>query len=302
MTEIKEKDAETERVIIQDCVRTFSMIDHQKRLERFLNGCYIEFGNYSQGMAHVAALLMLTLPENGVIPILRRVNSAYIPGHWEHEAEGFATNAYVLRYVAESHGPSSAVVKHLNKLNLLPEMWAGKWFKQVFVHSLDVEHWYPFFERFLQHGFPYLIACGVSALASLSDRLLACADISPLLKMLALYQDIGISGRQGRDIVDNAVQLLPFVRDALGDEAALKALRERLYNEFLRERMEAAAAAKAAADEECDECDCPFHDGGECGKPAKWSMEGDGEYDGTLICADCKKCAREHGYELSIWD
>ena len=48
LVEIEKRDGELERVIVQDAIRTFAGHDHRIRMEHFLNGAYIEFGNYSQ--------------------------------------------------------------------------------------------------------------------------------------------------------------------------------------------------------------------------------------------------------------
>ena len=63
LVDIVNRDGETERVIVQDCVRTFAGEDHRQRLERFLNGAFQEFGNYSQvwrGMVMLFVLLLCT--------------------------------------------------------------------------------------------------------------------------------------------------------------------------------------------------------------------------------------------------
>eukprot|EP01065_Artemidia_motanka_P019375 TRINITY_DN2299_c4_g1_i1.p1 TRINITY_DN2299_c4_g1~~TRINITY_DN2299_c4_g1_i1.p1 ORF type:complete len:507 (+),score=182.57 TRINITY_DN2299_c4_g1_i1:81-1523(+) len=297
---ITKRDGELERVIIQDAIRTFFAEDHRLRLEEFINGALVEFGDYSQGMVHVAAILMLTLPEDDVMLILRKINSEYIVGHWAHEATGYGINAFVFGHVAK---PLHAdILSHFETMLLSPEMYCRKWFSQLFLHALDLEHWYVFFRNFLQHGFPYLIACGLSTFTVLKDRLLRAGDVGTAMRLLALDSKSGVSARDGRKIVDDAVELVGDVRTALGTEEELKALRQQMFDVHLKKRMEEAEAAKKAAEADQDKVEtCPFS-GKSCEKVVKWALmkKGD-ELDDELICADCASCARQKGYGLDAW-
>lgn len=300
LVDIENRDGEIERVIIQDCIRTFACEDHRVRLERFLNGSYIEFGNYSQGMAHVAALLMLTEEEDKVMTILRKVNNDYIPGHWEHEATGYAVNAYVFWHVCGS--VHKDVLDHLDGMKMMPEMYCRKWFAQLFLHALDIEHWYVFFEAFLRHGFPYLIACGLSVVNFLKDKLIGCDDHGFILKLFAFHPSVGISSADGRAMIDGAMSYLDMVKKTLGTEEDLKQLRAQLYDKHLRARMEEAERLKALQDEDQDDCDeCPVT-GDPCGKKTKWVIvDPDDDLDGAPVCDACCKAVREKGFKLEKW-
>eukprot|EP00756_Hemistasia_phaeocysticola_P065986 Hpha_TRINITY_DN8928_c0_g1::TRINITY_DN8928_c0_g1_i1::g.80890::m.80890 len=300
LVDISNRDGEIERVIVQDCVRTFACEDHRARLERFLNGSYIEFGNYSQGMAHVAALLMLTEEEDDVMVILRKVNNQYIPGHWEHEATGYAINAYVFWHVCKQiHGDAIA---HLDGMHMMPEMYCRKWFSQLFLHALDIEHWYVFFESFLRHGFPYLIACGLSVMGYLKDRVLTSNDHGTLLKMFALNPSVGITSLDGRRMIDGATEFLDRVKKTLGSDEELKKLRADLYDKHLRKRMEEAAIQKAKMEEDQDDVeDCPLT-GKPCGRKVKYIIVGgDDDLEDAPLCSNCVQCARDRGLKVDSW-
>lgn len=253
------KDAGTERVIILDCVRTFACEDHRKRLEPFIHGCFLEFGNYSQGMAHVAAILLLTQIEDEVIPILRKINKEYIPGHWEHEAWGYARSAYLFhKYVAPDYEPEA--VEHFDGIGLWPEMYSRKWFSGLFLGCLHIEHWYPFFRNFLQHGFPYLLACCVQVLRALKGRLLATSDIGALIKILTFDQDAGVPPLAARRMIDGAVSLVPEIRAKIGDDDAVRRLREDMFQQHLTgkfessQKMERERQADTSMHEPCALC------------------------------------------------
>eukprot|EP00755_Sulcionema_specki_P030724 Sspe_Gene.95031::Locus_67371_Transcript_1_1_Confidence_1.000_Length_1545::g.95031::m.95031 len=292
IVEIEEKDGQTERVIIQDCIRTFSCLDHQKRLEAFLNGAFIEFENYNQGMAHVAAFLMLTLPENDVIVLLRKINNDYIPGHWKHESDGFGASAYVYQTILEKYEPE--IAEHLKKKDhyLMPEMYTRKWFCGLGLHVLDLEYVYQFLDAFLKRGFEYLIAFAMAFVKHMKSRILDCDDIGVLLKIFMLNQDGGnCTSEDGKAILDLADTL--DYRDELGTAEELAAKRKELYDKHLKERMEKAKAALNDAEdtfEECQECDS--------GMPAKWSVE---DLDGLLVCNECKITMEGKGYEITEW-
>ena len=247
-------------------------------------------------MAHVAALLLLTLKEDDVIVILRKINSEIIPGHWKHESDGFGTNAYVFqvmssdsyylisllfpfrwfffffatlyshRYRQHTHSPThpqQSVVennhpefnKHFldSSLNLLPEMYTRKWFCGLGLHCLDVEHVYRFLKNLLSRGFEYLMSFGVAVLVHFRERLLELDGIGGLLEVLMLAEKAGVTAEDQVAILDKA-DATDFSSD-LGNEDELDALRKKLYETHLRERMEkAAACAKEAEEDEGDMC------------------------------------------------
>eukprot|EP00756_Hemistasia_phaeocysticola_P064687 Hpha_TRINITY_DN7993_c0_g2::TRINITY_DN7993_c0_g2_i1::g.146104::m.146104 len=300
--EIANRDAETERVIIKDVVRAFDCDDHRAVVERFLNGCFIEFGNYAQGMAHVAGLLLLTLEEDEVVAILRKINTDYIRGHWRHEAVGFATDAYVFRHVCLGVFPD--VVAHLDALGLEigPEYYCRKWFQQLFLHRLDIEHWYVFFGAFLKNGFAHLIAMGLSVVGEMKDKILATKDVGILMDLLAIEPKMGVTPEDGRRIVDLAGDYLEKAKAALGNQEELHQLRNRMYDTHLRERMEKVAAAAEAAEDDQDEVEkCPFS-GEKCGRKVKYVIvSGDDDVVDATICEKCESCAKERGCEIEEW-
>ncbi|KAJ9471286.1 putative GTPase activating protein [Diplonema papillatum] len=289
LVDIKERDGDLERVIILDCVRTFACVDHQTRLEVFLNGAFQEFGNYSQGMAHVAALLLLTLPENDVIALLRKFN-AEIPGHWKHESDGFGANAYVFKHIAAKHVPD--VMKHFDDNGLtFPEMYTRKWFCGLGLHCLDVENVYTFLRAFLVRGFEYLISFGIAVLSHFKERLLETEadEIGPVMKLLALDEGAGVTADDQVAILELAAKG-DYTSD-LGTPKELEELRKEMYDKNLKQRMEQAKAAAAAAkddDEICEECDL--------GNVARWVDEDD---DGTLLCDMCKFDREAKGHDIT---
>eukprot|EP01059_Diplonema_ambulator_P022775 TRINITY_DN38109_c0_g1_i1.p1 TRINITY_DN38109_c0_g1~~TRINITY_DN38109_c0_g1_i1.p1 ORF type:complete len:485 (+),score=191.93 TRINITY_DN38109_c0_g1_i1:38-1456(+) len=288
---IRNRDGELERVIVQDCIRTFAGEDHRRRLEVFLNGAYIEFGNYSQGMAHVAAFLLLTLTEDDVIAILRVINKKIIPAHWKHESDGFGANAYVFQHVVEKHHPEFNEYFMGSDRNLLPEMYTRKWFCGLGLHCLDIELVYRFLRCLLKRGFEYLISFGMAVLVHLKERIMETDSCGELIHILALNPKAGVERADQEAILDLA-DTFDFSED-LGDEEALEKLRKELFDTHLKDRIERAKKlqAEAAEDEDiCEECDR--------GLPVKWVDE---DNEGTPICDECKIKYEAMGHEITEW-
>eukprot|EP01061_Rhynchopus_euleeides_P008684 TRINITY_DN17833_c0_g1_i1.p1 TRINITY_DN17833_c0_g1~~TRINITY_DN17833_c0_g1_i1.p1 ORF type:complete len:491 (+),score=201.33 TRINITY_DN17833_c0_g1_i1:49-1473(+) len=290
LVEIKDRDGQQERVIIQDCIRTFAGHDHRKRLEVFLNGAYQEFGNYSQGMAHVAAFLLMTLQEDDVMAILRRINIEIIPGHWKHESDGFGANAYVYQELVKKHFPECN--KHFMEVhNILPEVYTRKWFCGLGLHCLDVELVYRFLRNLLKRGFEYLIAFGMSVMEHFKEDVLKVDNPGTLIDLMALdLVKAGVS-REDQEAILDLADKADYTGD-LGTPAELKAHRTEMYDKHLKERLERAREmiqASADDDDQCQSCE---------NGPARWSDE---DEDGLLLCDTCRVKYEAMGHEITEW-
>ena len=242
---------DTKRVIVLDCVRTFACEDHRKKLEQFLYGCSVEFGDYQQGMAHVSGLLLLTLSENEAIRIIRKFNNEIIPGHWKHESTPFGSNSYVLFHVIDKHLPE--INAHFGTVRLYPEMYTRKWFCGLAMHALDVQLVYKFWKQLLTRGFEYLISFGMAVLTHFKERLLETDNIAEMLNVVALFETAGVTFEDQVAILDIASST-DFTAD-IGTGNDLEELRKQLYEKHLKERMERGKQEVEEEEDECQMCD-----------------------------------------------
>eukprot|EP01060_Flectonema_neradi_P024497 TRINITY_DN3339_c0_g1_i1.p1 TRINITY_DN3339_c0_g1~~TRINITY_DN3339_c0_g1_i1.p1 ORF type:complete len:476 (+),score=103.51 TRINITY_DN3339_c0_g1_i1:60-1487(+) len=276
---------DTKRVIVLDCVRTFACDDHRKKLEQFLYGASVEFGDYQQGMAHVSALLLLTMSEDEAIRVVRKFNNEIIPGHWKHESTPFGSNSYVLYHVIEKHMPE--INEHFATVRLYPEMYTRKWFCGLAMHALDIELVYRFWKQLLIRGFEYLISFGMAVLTHFKQRLLDTDNIAEMLNIVALFESVGVTHADQVAILDIA-DSTDFTND-IGTGDDLEALRKELYKKHLEERMESGKQEVEEEEDECQMCDNGV---------ARWVDE---DEDGALICDDCKMKYEALGHDIEPW-
>jgi len=232
------------RIVLRDSERTFYDPEDREKLARFLTRLHLRFQDYSQGMGFVASFLLLFLEPEKAEEMIRCVNSdpKFIPGYWKNEAVGFAVDAYVFGDLLSKRRPNLS--KHLETCFMQPEMYCQKWFTALCVHTLPYEFVFDFMDGFFKRGFKFLFQFALSLMDALEEKLLATSDPGVLLALLRLDNEALGAPLDYANIISSAY-------DIDVDGVDYKALREEMFNKYLKPRME--RAAKAAAEEDSDD-------------------------------------------------
>lgn len=251
---VKIMEAENpDRILVADAERTFRDPAIRATFVKLLNHFRTEFGDYHQGLSYVASFLSLTLPAEQVVSLITYLNNTekYVPGYWKHEAVVFATDAYVFQELALKHVPKAA--QHLQKNGVDPSSYLQKWFVGLFVHVLPFNFLFQFFEGFLAGGYKYSMQFGLSLLNQLEDKILPINnDYSKLMGLLRLDPKFIPHDDKFNEMVEKAFE---GAKNYNLDDVDFKELRQRMYNEKLKARMESAKDAFAEADEdEIEDC------------------------------------------------
>jgi hypothetical protein len=122
--------------------------------------------------------IMLTLHEN----------SKYSQGYFSATPARFVADGRVLTEVIRL-SENSAVIDHLAKFGILPEMYMSKWFIGLGLHVLPFEHLIDLFENFFVHGAPFLFAFGLAYIAYFRVALLASQSTASLMTLLRAEDD-----------------------------------------------------------------------------------------------------------------
>lgn len=241
-------ETEAGRIIMRDAERTFMVDEDRQKFARFLTVVQAKFLDYAQGMSFLTGTLLLFLPEGIVLAMLTKINSdtKYIPGYWKHEAVAFARDAYVFDNLLRQR--NSALATHLSKSGALPETYTQKYFVALCIHVLPFEPLFQFLENFFKFGARYLFQFALSFVQHM-EKLLTSASDAPTVfaylrldtKMITYPEEIPMQAVRAAEEVD--------ISDIDSDEK-MAALREKIFNEKLKSRFDALAAAKAREEEE----------------------------------------------------
>jgi len=231
------------RIVLRDSERTFFDPDDREKLAQFLTKLHLRFQDYSQGMGFVASFLLLFLEPEKAEEIIRCVNSdpKFLPGYWKNEAIGFATDAYVFGKLLKERNPKLS--EHLDSCYMSPEMYCQKWFTALCVHTLPYEFVFDFMDGFFKRGFKFLFQFALSLTDALSEKLLATKDPGVLLALLRLDKEVLETPLDYAAIISAA-------HDINVDNYDYKALREEMFDQYLKPRIE---RAKRAAEEDSDD-------------------------------------------------
>jgi hypothetical protein len=216
------------------------------------------FGDYAQSMSYVAATMLLGLPEEHVFAIMSVLNSdpAFIPGHWKHEASGFACDSYAAFDFIEKE--MKDVIDHLKKNLIFPNMVFQKYFQGLSIHVFPFEAALQYIEEFLRHGIVFLWHFSICLFRWLKDALLSLDKIDRILAVLRLERD----ELERHGLLCSTEQFLSLIKEAtsmqlLGDIGHwtfdLKKMREDVYTQHIKHLLE--KPTKVEDEEEEDESD-----------------------------------------------
>ena len=220
------KDDERYRCIHYDAMRTFNHEAHRKLLERFLFAVQQDLGEYS-GIAFMASLLRLGLTDEESLAVLRKIDHDYIPGHWQREAVGFATSAYVIEEFIRRRFPD--VAAHLDSLHLQPVTYMQKIISGLTIHVLPFDMMFSFLDTFMAEGFAFLVKFELAIFEHFRSEILSINDdsrISELFDILRLDTKV-VEHADMKRILDRAQRMS---RRGLDGES-IAALRSKVYKE-----------------------------------------------------------------------
>jgi len=248
------KDKNLARIFVADAERTFRNEENRQKMIRLLNHVSVGFGGYHQGLGFAASFLLLLFDEKTAIAMLTRLNSShdYIPGYWQEPAVPFARDAYVFHELLGIHFPK--LKSHFEKLGIVPNMYATKWFVGLCVHVLPFEALFKFMEFSLKYGYKYLMAFSLELVSQLEVELIGTENISVLIDLLKL-DGRRISTEKAISIVEGALRWEPIL-----EKVEWEILRKEVYDKHLKARLEAAERAMKRAQEEDSDDEIVFSD------------------------------------------
>jgi hypothetical protein len=240
-------DEETARVIIKDSVRTWFDEEHREKFSTFLFSIFHEFGNYGQSMSYLAGICLTALTERETAAILRKCNKDYIPRHWQAEATGFATNAWLIESIMQKTHPD--VARHFDSINFWPDMYMQKIISGCCVHVLLFETLFGFLDSFLTEGFTFLIKFVLAIVEQYRAQLLAipAEGINELFEIMRLDSS-ATDPEDHEQILARARKM--DIKEHLED---LDIKRMTVYDKKVAPRL--AKAPKEPAFEPCEKCE-----------------------------------------------
>ena len=286
---------EIPRIIWNDVERAFAAKHNQVFLAKFSDKCRIKWDDYAQSMTYVAGTLLLALDEVDTFCILCRLNSGdkYLPGHWKHEATGYATDSFVSwKFLSDEKHGVSEIPKHLSTYLIRPNSLFQKYMQGLGLHLFPLECAVEYIEKFLSQGVIFLWHFHIALFKWLKAPLLKLERIDLILALLRLES----SQLESHGLSYSTAQFLELIEEAskmtfLDEGIDIPALRKEVYEGEVRPLLE---AAKVEPDEdECDDCLICKE-----GLPEFWC-----ESCVKYICEDCNEevCAPE-GHDFISMD
>jgi len=283
---------EIPRIIWNDVERVFAAKHNQVQLAKFLDKCRLHWSDYAQSMTYVAGTMMLVLNEVDTFCILCRLNKEdkYLPGHWKHEATGYATDAFVSwRFLSDEKNGVSEIPKHLSTYLIRPNSLFQKYMQGLGLHLFPLESAVEYIEQFLRQGVIFLWHFHIVLFKWMKAPLLKLERIDLILALLRLEKselddhNLTYSSKQFLELIEEAGKMTTL--DA--DELDIPKLRKEVYEGEVKPLLD---AAKVEPDEdECDDCLICKE-----GLPEFWC-----ETCVKYICEDCNEevCAsQEHDF------
>lgn len=232
-----------ERIIRLDAERTFLGATQRATLMDVLSFLRNEFNSYHQAMSYVAGFLLLTHFPSKVIEIMRQLHRTALVGYWTEEPIAFATDAYVFDYLLAERDPE--VHKYLAKNYIFPETYAQKWFTTLCVAVLPFKALFLFFDDFLAQSASsssnvFLFQFALSLIKHVREGLLQTKNVAVIYQHLRLDPSLP---QLETKIDDLAVSIVKEAKDYDLSSYDFVKLREKVFEEKLRARMEAAKRA-----------------------------------------------------------
>ena len=222
-----------ERIIRLDVHRTLRSEEYKKPLEKFLTICWYDFQDYAQPMCLVAGFLRLVLEEPQVYQMLYVFNKSnyYIPGYWKAQAIGFATDSYTAMEIARMVTPTAATLVWQSMK--FPETFCQKFFTALGIHVFPFKYQFSIIAKFCRGGRKFLVQMLCAVLHFQEDKFKMARGATDFYPLMALDPSV-CDPNIYQLIVDNAEK---FTLVANFD---LHSLGERMYECYLKERMEKA--------------------------------------------------------------
>mmetsp|Transcript_3503 Transcript_3503/g.11443 ORF Transcript_3503/g.11443 Transcript_3503/m.11443 type:complete len:501 (-) Transcript_3503:567-2069(-) len=249
-----------EQIIVRDSLRTFASAEYRETFGQILRRVAHGVGSYGQGMSYVASFWSLGEEGPDAEAALVLLGSRDFKGYWAPEAVGFATDSYVVAELGSRRPATAPVLRHLDKLGLLPNTYMQKWLVGWGVHVLTFQALVDIFPAIAEYGAPALFHLAFAILEALSDRLLKVTSPQDAYALLRMDE------KAVPDFAELSVRIAKATTKAVAADptlggADLDAMRTDLYDRKLRAGMEAAAAmqaeaaaaAAAGSDDESDE-------------------------------------------------
>mmetsp|Transcript_15015 Transcript_15015/g.21019 ORF Transcript_15015/g.21019 Transcript_15015/m.21019 type:complete len:376 (-) Transcript_15015:59-1186(-) len=291
-------DKETARIIHNDAVRTYSTEEYQSRLKKFIMSLRGHFGDYAQAMSYVGALLLLSLSEEQTFAIMSTINKdeGYIPGHWQHEAFGYARDAYVMYHFLEKE--MKEVADHLQAHLIRPSMFLQKYYQGLCIHILPLEAALQYIEEFLRHGIVFLWHFSLTLFKWIKEPLLGLKDVARILALLRLepkeLDQLGLSRSTESylKLIEEASKMT-LLGDLKSYSFDLPKLRDETFNTHIKPLQAKPQTNQEEEDEEDDDCQiCKDN------LPDFWCEECV-----TFLCEDChENGSHDNGHEVTSTD
>ena len=254
---LSEPCGEIARIILNDVERVFAAKHNQDQLAKFLSKIQKNWADYAQSMTYVAGTMLLALTEEETFCILCRLNSEdkYLPGHWKHEASGYATDAFISwRFLSDEKNGVSEVPKHLSTYFIKPNSLFQKYMQGLGLHLFPLECAVEYIEQFLRQGVTFLWHFHITLFRWLKTTLLGLDRIDLILAVLRLERSelathkLSSTSAHFFELIEETSKMT--VLDP--KELNIRQLREEVYEGEVRPLLEGANVVPD--EDECDDC------------------------------------------------
>eukprot|EP01065_Artemidia_motanka_P038988 TRINITY_DN47828_c0_g1_i1.p1 TRINITY_DN47828_c0_g1~~TRINITY_DN47828_c0_g1_i1.p1 ORF type:complete len:706 (+),score=172.32 TRINITY_DN47828_c0_g1_i1:53-2170(+) len=197
---------------------------------------------YCQGLNFIAGALLLTVPEQDVYWILRRITDCekYMLGYFNQSMENCTLDQRVLTRIVDEQLPG--LTDHLARLGLSVTSLSVKWFLCLFIDAAPMETVFRMWDCFLVAGLPVLFRITLALLRKHKGALMEADDIGTALMVMkdatALLTDCGplLTAAMQEDV---SLEQIRRIREAEKEaQAAASAERERRREALRRAREE----------------------------------------------------------------
>eukprot|EP00746_Dinoflagellata_sp_MGD_P003177 gnl/MRDRNA2_/MRDRNA2_106177_c0_seq1.p1 gnl/MRDRNA2_/MRDRNA2_106177_c0~~gnl/MRDRNA2_/MRDRNA2_106177_c0_seq1.p1 ORF type:complete len:384 (-),score=48.95 gnl/MRDRNA2_/MRDRNA2_106177_c0_seq1:77-1228(-) len=190
------KDESFLKIIACDAERTFCpkedvtankrTIGRQAAICEALLLLHSEIQDYHQGLGYIVAFLHVFLRTSDVVRVALGLHRSrrHSMGYFRKESQSFVRDARVFHRLLRAEDCKTAA--YLERLGVVPELYAGKWFIGLCVHVLPWIQLLDFWEGYFTYGTGFLLAFGLAYVSEFRSEICASKSTAAALTILRL--------------------------------------------------------------------------------------------------------------------
>uniref|UniRef100_A0A3B0MWN5 Rab-GTPase-TBC domain containing protein, putative n=1 Tax=Theileria annulata TaxID=5874 RepID=A0A3B0MWN5_THEAN len=240
---------ELKRIFKLDAERTFKNEKYKEQFYKNLCLVFERLGDYHQGEGFIIALLSIYLNTIEVINVMRVMSNNYLPGYFSSKPRNYVRDSKVLMLLLERR--NIKLYQILNDL-IVPEAFVSKWFIGLGIHIFDFEAISTLLNYLFEQGQIFLFKLGLSFFMNFSNEILEKPDVSFVLKLLRLDDEVIPKDDYERSKIYYDILMGSFEQDVTEleiNELRLKVEKQMKQDDELRElRQKVRVTVLAPAD------------------------------------------------------